>query len=362
MAAKSNEELAQYLALAEEKGGAAAAADFVGVPRSTMRGWCNLARKMGLSAIPTQFPPQDDWQSREPAFEYPELPPKEKSYEEVKASQIDHFERLKTHREAAKLIKVRVKLDGPYGVMVKGDPHLDNPGTDWPLLDRHIQIIKRTEGLFGANVGDLTDNWVGRLARLYANSHVSRSEAIVLIEGYLREVRWLWIDPGNHDLWSGADDPVQWITRFAGVHYKWQGSRLELVPPSGESVIVNSRHDHPGHSQYHPTHGPLKASIWDGFNDDIYTCGHIHSGGYMINPHNNGKISHIFRASSYKVYDDHKDERGFMERHLPAGVFIINPHAPGIGKITFFGDVEHGADVLTWMRRRYSQGKTVEVS
>ena len=333
-----------------EEYGITKAADILGIPRNTLKGRL-LKYKLEQS---------DTWQGSEPAFEYPQdIPDAEPSYEELKEQVIRDFNRLAANREAIKLLKVRVKIEGPYGLMIKGDPHLDNPGTNWPLLNQHLQLLKRTEGLFGANVGDMSDNWVGRLARLYAHSNVSRSRAIILIEGYLREVPWLWIDPGNHDLWSGADDPVRWLTRFSGIQYKWQGSRLELVPPSGASITINSRHDHPGYSQFHATHGPLKAAIQDGYNDTIYTCGHIHAGGYMIYPHNNGKICHIFRASSYKVYDQHKDERGFSEHALPAGVFVIDPHATEqLARVQFYGDPEEGADVLTWKRKRFKQGKT----
>jgi hypothetical protein len=302
----------------------------------------------------------DDWQEAKPGFDYPELPDEELSYAALKSRCIEDFRRLHARREATRLIRIKVNIEGPYGVMPMGDPHIDAAGTDWPLLDRHTQLIKSTPGLFGANVGDLSNNWVGRLARLYGEQDMGRKRALVLLEGWLREVRWLWIDPGNHDLYSGADDPVRWMTRLAGVHYKWQGSRLELIPPEGASVIVNSRHDHPGHSMYHPTHGPLKASIFDALHDDIYTCGHVHAGAYHLHVHPTGKLSHLLRLSSYKIYDNHKDERGFRDAHLPAGVFLINPFATTpYGRISFFADPEEGASLLSFARQRFEQGRSV---
>lgn len=305
----------------------------------------------------------DDWQGDKPAAEFPDIPSAEPTYDELKARKIADFQLLDANRKAAALIRVKVKIEGPYGIMAMGDPHVDADGCDWPTLDAHTQLIRRTEGLFGSNVGDITNNWIGRLARLYGAQNMSRTRALIMAEGWLREVNWLWIDPGNHDLWSGADDPVRWITRISGIHYKWQGSRLELVPPSGQSVVVNSRHDHPGFSMYHPTHGPLKASIWDGHADDIYTCGHIHTGGYMLRVDPRGRASHILRLSSYKVYDDHADERGFHSAHLPAGVFIINPHAADRrGRVMFFADPEQGADVLTHMRRMDAEGRRVNIT
>lgn len=293
----------------------------------------------------------------ERAAEFPEIPSPDPSYEDLKARSIADFGLLDANRKASSLIRVKVNIEGPFGIMMMGDPHVDADGCDWPTLDRHTQLIKRTPGLFGANVGDITNNWVGRLGRLYGEQNMGRKRALIMAEGWLKEVDWLWIDPGNHDLWSGGDDPIRWITRAAGIHYKWQGSRLELVPPSGSSVIINSRHDHPGHSIYHPTHGPLKASIWDGHADDIYTCGHIHTGGYLLRVNPVGKASHILRLSSYKVYDNHADERGFRAAPLAAGVFIINPHARDQrGRVTFFADVDEAAHVLTVMRSLHALG------
>lgn len=348
-------------------GSVSRAAAATGRRRSTLQSQITEARERWPDCLPpasyarnSNWAAPDDWQRDAPAFEYPDIPSGEPTYEELKAQAIADFERLHTHKEAAKLIRIKVNLDGPYGILTMGDPHIDAAGTDWPLLEKHTRLIRNTPGLFGANVGDITNNWIGRLARLYGEQNMSRKRALILAEGWLREVRWLWIDPGNHDLWSGADDPVRWITRFAGIHYKWQGSRLDLVSPNGASVIINSRHDHPGHSMYHPTHGPLKASIWDGFHDDVYTCGHIHSGAYMLKPHPNGKYSHILRLSAYKVYDSHKDEKGFLDSHLPAGMFIVNPHAQEQrNRVSFHHDVDEGAAILTDMRRRHASGKTV---
>jgi len=323
-----------------------AAAEELGIAKATFENRLKRAREMELR------PGGADWQGAEPAAEFPAIPSAEPSYAELKERMKADFARLSAHKEASKLLRVKVKIDGPYGIMPIGDPHLDNNGTDWPLLDRHVNLIKRTEGLFGTNVGDTSDNWVGRLARLYADSNLSRKRALILIEGFMREVRWLFVDKGNHDAWSGVDDPIAWFARDAGTHYKWEGSRVELVSPCGSSIVINSRHDFPGRSQYHPTHGPLKAATFDDHSDDIYTCGHIHIGGYMLRVSPTGKISHLLRLSSYKVYDSFKDQRGFLDGHLPSSVFVVNPAATDpLKRVKYFADPEDGADYLTFLRR-----------
>jgi hypothetical protein len=307
------------------------------------------AAEAGMLTDP--IPPEQDWQAAEPAVEFPGIPSPHPSYEELKHRAKTDFMRLRDNREASRLINVKVKIDGPYGIMPLGDPHIDNPGTDWPDLDRCVNIIKTTEGMFGTNIGDSTDNWVGRLTRLYAESNMSRSRALVMLEGFLAEIRWLFVDRGNHDVWSGADDLVGWFSRGLGVHYKWEGSRVQLTSPNGASIIINSRHDFPGRSQFHPTHGPLKAATMDGYGDDIYTAGHIHHGGYMLRVGPTGKKSHILRLSSFKVYDGHKDQHGWLDGHLPAAVFIVDPSQPENRRVKFFDVPEDGADYLKYLRK-----------
>jgi hypothetical protein len=360
VATLTNEQLLESVQAFSQHKTVRLAAAALGLPESTMRDRLRKANSLGLEVAGERWQPQPDWQEAAPAFEYPPIPDAEPSYDELKARQISDYRRLHAHKEASKIITVKVKIEGPYGVCVLGDPHIDHHGTDWPLLDEHTQLIKNTPGLFGTCVGDITNNWIGRLARLYGEQNMSRKRALILAEGWLREVRWLYIDPGNHDLWSGADDPVRWMTRFAGTHYKWEGSRISLESPGGVApVIFNSRHDHPGYSMYHPTHGPLKASIFDGFHDDVYTCGHIHSGAYMVRPHNNGKLSHLLRLSAYKIYDSHKDARGFLDAALPAVTIIVSPQAmTQVARVKVFLDPAEGADYLTFLRRRHGQGKT----
>ena len=323
-------------------------AKFLNLPRTTIQHRLKICKKL----FDSEKIEENNFQSEtNNLVEYPFIPDSEPTYEELKLRSIEDFKRLEASKKASKLIKLKIKIDGPYGIMLMGDPHIDDSGTDWGALDKDIKIVKNTPAMFGANVGDITNNWIGRLARLYSNQNMSRSRAVKMTEGFLKEIPWLWIDPGNHDLWSGADDPVKWITRFTGILYKWQGSRLELISSNGRSIIVNSRHDHPGHSMYHPTHGPLKAAQFDACHDDIYSCGHTHSGGYMLFVHPNGKMSHLIRLSSYKIYDNFKDERGFRDHSLPSAVFVVNPNSEK--QVTFFHSAQEGADYLTFLRKNY---------
>src|SRR5262245_15172157 len=145
MAAPSTprQELWEEIQLVLQHGSVTAAAKATGRPRQTLQHRIERARVEFPDALPQSTATggwarsKDNWQGSEAAFEYPNnIPSAEPTYEELKERLCEDFVRLDANRQASKLIKVRVKIDGPYGVMVKGDPHVDNPGTNWPLLNK----------------------------------------------------------------------------------------------------------------------------------------------------------------------------------------------------------------------------------
>lgn len=266
------------------------------------------------------------------------------------------FDRRLVAETARQLIPVQVRIDGPYGILHMGDPHIDDDGCDMATLDRHLGLIDRTPGLFAANVGDLSNNWIGRLARLYAAQSTTASDAWRLVEWLIGRVPWLYIVGGNHDVWSGAADPVRWFMRQSDGLYRWHGMRLELRPPSGQAVRVNARHDFPGTSMWNAAHAASKAARMGYARDHIYTCGHRHAAAQNLVVFDNGAhIAHAVRVGTYKAFDDFADAKGFPRENLPAVVTIINPHARHeTGLVQVEWDIETAADYLTFLRRRHA--------
>lgn len=265
------------------------------------------------------------------------------------------FQHKREHEEASKLIPVKVKLTGPVGLWFCGDPHVDDDGSDIPALERHTDICRMTEGMFACNVGDTTNNWVGRLARLYADQSTSAAQAWKLAEWFIGRCPWLFMIAGNHDAWSGAGDPIKWIARQQNALYKSSEARLGLMFPNGLQVRVNARHDHAGSSIWNPAHGPMKAAIM-GTRDHIYVAGHKHESAYSpIKDAITGITMHALKVSSYKVFDRFAKERGFRDNTLsPCAVTTINPNLPEThpDMIKVFWDPVEGADYLTYLRNK----------
>lgn len=293
-------------------------------------------------------------------FEVDPLPHEELPVEDLIARRKLQFQQKRVAKESRKLINVRVKIDGPFGICHMGDPHVDDDGTDISLIERHTEIIRKTEGLFGANVGDLQNNWVGRLARLWAQQGTSAKQAWMLTEWLVHRVSWLYLIGGNHDCWSGSGDPLQWMMRNQSGVYEPSGARLGLTCPNGRIIRVNARHDFKGHSQWNTAHGPAKAAQM-GWRDHILTCGHLHTSGYqVVKDPATGLITHAIRTASYKTFDRYAEELGLPDQNIfVAPVTIIDPSYGDDDPrcVTTIFDPEEGAEYLTYKRAKYASGR-----
>lgn len=319
------------------------AAKALGIHPKTFAHHVYSARKQGIVA--------------QPGFTAPRLTDEVRPLEELLESRRKQYTNLAKAKEERILIPIKVNFDGPIGIAHFGDPHVDDDGTDIAKIEHHIKVIKRTEGLFAANVGDTINNWTGRLARLYSEQSTSAAEAWKLCDWFLKELDWLYVLGGNHGAWSGAGDPVKWILANCTGIFDNFAARLALEFPNGKQVRVNARHDFAGHSMWNTVHGPLKAATM-GWRDHLLTCGHIHTSGYaVLKDPSSGLISHAIRVSSYKTWDRYAHEKGLPNQDIFCNaVTIIDPRFndddPRLVHVCF--DVESGADYLTWLRRRKS--------
>jgi hypothetical protein len=288
-------------------------------------------------------------------FEFTPLPDDDVPIEELIKQRKRKFLHKREHEEASKLIPIKIKIAGPIGLLHFGDPHVDDDGCDIEAIERHTALVNATEGLFACSVGDTTNNWVGRLARLYGEQATSAAQAWRLAEWFVNRCRWLYMIAGNHDLWSGAGDPLKWIAKYNNSLYRGSEARIALRFPNGSEVRINARHDHSGSSVWNPAHGPMKAAIM-GTRDHLYISGHKHHSAYsVLKDAISGITMHTARVASYKIYDRYAKERGFADNTLsPCALTTINPDLPNDHPdlIKIWWQPEEGAEYLTWLRNR----------
>ena len=208
------------------------AAAALGIPRSTLLGRLQQARKVGLLKDGGPGSPAEG--GHELALTVPPSP--DIDVEELVEQRIKAFARKSAHEAARALIPVRVRDDLPIGVLHMGDPHVDDAGTDLALLKRHSDLTRKVPGLYAANVGDTTNNWVGRLARLYAEQETSSSQAWQLGEWLIARTRWIYLVGGNHDC---HDTETEALTRrgwVSGCDIRDDDEVLSLDPKTLRAV------------------------------------------------------------------------------------------------------------------------------
>ena len=244
----------------------------------------------------------------------------------------------------------------PVGLCVWGDPHVDNSGCDWKSIVELVELLQQTEGVLNSCVGDMHDNWIGRLARIYADADCTASDGWRLSEWLLNQLQWIAIVGGNHDAWAHGPgiDPYEWLAKRCRVTcYAPDEIRITLHwknRPDLEPIVWVLRHDFKGRSWFHPTHGPAKEAMLDG-RAHVYTAGHIHSWGQLSTEQRHGRVTHALRIRGFKRNDKYAREKGFDEQqHGAACLLVIDPEREEPGRITVFWDIEAGCAHLTRLR------------
>jgi len=338
----TKEDILKTIEVYESAGSKRQAAKLLGIDRHTLRRRLEAAEDIGISV----------------GLSFPELPSDTMSEEDLLEKRKKQFLLKKEAEESRKLIPIKVTIDGPIGILFFGDPHLDDDGTDIISLEKHANLVRNNEALYGACPGDFNNNWVGRLARLWDQQSINAKESLMLTHWITSLVKnWMFIISGNHDCWLGQHDPIRWIAAQSGIIREDYGVRISLNFPNEKQIRINARHDFNGQSQWNPAHAIMKAAQM-GFKDHILVGAHRHISGYgkVLCP-SSGIISHCCQVSSYKIYDNFKKERNFPDHHIsPCALFIINPYAKEeCSLIHQFDDPELGVDFLKFLRKRKGQ-------
>ena len=285
----------------------------------------------------------------------------ESEYEEEDLEILDILE----HKKKIQLRKFKKQKDktivllptDPFGLWCIGDPHLDNDGCAILELMAQMKLVQESKAtIYSGCVGDLNDNWIGRLGILYQNTSITAEDGWKLSKWFLSQLEWLFFVGGNHDAWANRAgiNPLQWLCQQCSVKvYGEDEVRVEIQwidDPSLEEITICARHDHKGRSWFHPTHGPNKESMLDG-KGHIFISGHIHSWGYLQTEQRHGRVTHAIRVKGYKQIDSYaKKNQFYTQQHGSSCLIVINPKDTTPSRIQVFWDIEAGVQYLEYLK------------
>lgn len=298
-------------------------------------------------------------------FTASELPDEDATVEELIADRLKYTSRKLKAATARELVDIKLHVEGPYGIALIGDPHIDNPGCNLQLLLDHAKLIRETDGMLAVCVGDVQDAWVGRLSRLWAGQGIEAKNSLKLVNYYLEQLgdKLVALCFGNHDSWAdgvNGQSPLEWIRGRYGSVAERAGMRLRLTQKDGHSITINLRHDFPGRSQYNAAHGPNRALLF-GCRDDVAVAGHTHEYGHgvRLDPETR-KPMHAVRLGSYKHSDDYARELGLLDNNVTeCAVLMVNPAEPDPRHRTWIVTNPFRAAIeLAALRAEYGKAKT----
>lgn len=293
-----------------------------------------------------------------PPVELPEIERWDKPQDDGVEDLIEHRSEV-YRRKAARKRKERIKrVDmpaGPYAIAHLGDPHVDDDGCDWPSLLRVVRTVSQTPGMYAGNVGDLHNNWVGRLGYLYSQQSTTLDDALKLSRWLIRSMPHVYLVLGNHDKWNTGDIVMRLLLDGADVKVLASSeARVELSSPGCTHPIrIVARHDFKGSSIWNRAHGPMRASKLEQWGD-IYVSGHRHVWVTHCEEGWDTRPRWSIVARGFKRFDSYAEEGGFQEHeHGECMTTVIQPGHPHPGeRVKVYMDVEEAADVLTYLRQR----------
>ena len=288
------------------------------------------------------------------------------------AELLDRLEReselIKDRVAAEHWIDIKVNDKKPIAAWWFGDPHIGDR-CDIKRLRRDVDITANTPGVYGVNIGDVTDNWVtgGSLARLASEQNLSRHSERQLARWFLQEagICWLMWIHGNHDEWNDSARLYEAMNvanhvvaesqhRQVGgeLMLEW-AARMRLQFHGHERPIsIHAAHDFPGHSMWNPTHALLRAPRMLGNAVDLYVAGHKHTFGIQqLEMPEADLLPTGLRVRGYKRWDPHAKRLGYAEdKHGCGALTIFVPGSTEGGRILPFIDIEQGVRVLKALR------------
>lgn len=288
------------------------------------------------------------------AIEFPEFVGGDESLpiEEIRRRAKANYEMRRRAAEQRNWFTIKLQETKPYGFLWFGDPHVDDDGANWSLLEKHIEFANM-EGIYCGNIGDTTNRWVGRLIQKYADQSITWTDADRLAEWFMKDSGCTWLVwlLGNHDLWNRGADFYRRIGAPEIPILNWR-AKFQISHPTGAILKVDASHGRKGKSIYNELHGTLRDAML-GEEADLYVTGHTHNYAMEhLELAHKRKTAWLLQLRGYKEMDDYALINGFPEcQHGAAILVIVDPRKGARNIISHcFEDIEMGVEYLQMLR------------
>lgn len=281
---------------------------------------------------------------------------------------------LRKKNTAKKSIDVKLTSDEPIGFFFMGDLHIGDIGTDHKALLRDVELIQKTEGLYGALGGDYINNFILGGKKIKNHEVLPVEFAWELTADLFKRLNdsLVMILLGNHDAWSDVAaevDVLGEIVNKIGVPYGKHGTNVNISFPSGQDYKIRLRHKYQFNSNQNLLNSVKQMYRFDE-DFDIGVLHHLHTPGIEMFPAQRG-MCWALRPGSYKAEDDYSYELGFSKSgfgmsktfHTDESCRYSVPMAilfPNERRIQVLPSIRDGVEFLGFVRDEHNKGEYYE--
>lgn len=222
----------------------------------------------------------------------------------------------------------------PVALICIGDMHFGNKGTRYDLIQRDMDLIEQTDGVFALGMGDYVDNF-----KVNSKSASGLYGAIEPNPEYQEDwaarrmgmtSKWVGLVDGNHDdrnfQNAGLSSSTIAIAERLGVPAFSQAGVGVQMHVGEQSYLAIAKHNFRGMSGVNK--GSEARRMWDEWpwhweNADIVCLAHTHEPHVEI-PQRKGRPVVYARSGTYKQSDSYAEHKGYRSGYGPS-VFILYP-------------------------------------
>jgi len=255
--------------------------------------------------------------------------------------------------EAPMVVEWEAPVQGWIGLVFFGDLHIGGM-VDYDQLERDLDLVERTEGLFCVGMGDYSERFegAGKLQHAMAVDPVPGSDDQELLVRYVLGGcrKWICVLAGNHDDFGGGEG-VRRLAKLLGAPYVSQAGASLKLRVGHERYVMYLKHQYSGASRLSSSNeGRRLWTEWPDFeNADVTQLAHLHQPDTHSVERKGRSVVHS-RGGTYKTVDAWSRKGGYNPSYGPSLV-LLNPHEHCV--IPWHGPIWHyGVDYLNYLREK----------
>ena len=257
------------------------------------------------------------------------------------------YEKINTKQVKASL---RIDDNKPIAVAYWADWHVGAIGADLSKLEKHLRMVRDTEGCYFIGGGDYKDNYIsGTHTGGNFEQIIQPGMQDIVVKHYMEQVgdKCIALVRGCHDSWDKKQGDKDFLTTLCEATDSvnlWHGGDV-TIKLGDQEYKWKCRHKYKYQSSLNLENAMRRIMEIQG-PCDVAAEAHLHN-PYTMQRHLMGQYRVLIRAGSYKIWDEYGQQLAGYKGKIGVPAVIMYP---GKKKMLHFTFIEDALDVLKSLR------------